>query len=221
MDRFDKAALRREYIEKRGRLGAEEVAAASRAIWDKLRALPEFAFAEKIFFFVSFDNEVNTHGMIKESLRMGKRVFVPKVLSREKGMIPVEILNFERDLAPGVYGILEPRLTNGYEKGAYTRKAHAENGQALNTKDGIRQEEIHFDMIIVPGVIFDLKGNRIGHGAGYYDRFLSGASAASSLKIGIAHDWQLVDSLSPEAYDVPVDAVITDKREVWTVGKRA
>ena len=64
------------------------------------------------------------------------------------------------------------------------------------------------EMIIVPGVAYDRKGNRVGRGKGYYDRLLSGSKA---LKVGVAYDFQMVDEIDAEPHDVKVDLVITDR----------
>jgi len=65
------------------------------------------------------------------------------------------------------------------------------------------------ELIVVPGVAYDPEGNRVGRGKGYYDRLLSSTHAT---KIGIAYDFQVVDSIDAEPHDVRVDVVITDRR---------
>lgn len=64
------------------------------------------------------------------------------------------------------------------------------------------------ELIIVPGVAYDRRGCRVGRGKGYYDRLLSGTKA---VKIGVAYDFQLVDDIDTDEFDVPVDIVITDR----------
>lgn len=64
------------------------------------------------------------------------------------------------------------------------------------------------ELIIVPGVAYDRRGRRVGRGKGYYDRLLSGTKA---VKIGVAYDFQLVDDIDTDEFDVPVDIVITDR----------
>ena len=70
------------------------------------------------------------------------------------------------------------------------------------------------DLIIVPGVVFDKHCNRIGFGAGYYDRFLS-KRAKNTPTIGIAYDYQIIDKISIGEYDVPLDFIITEKRIIY------
>ncbi len=91
-----------------------------------------------------------------------------------------------KELSIGSYGILEPRT----EK---IRKTRVED----------------IDLIIVPGVAFDKKGNRIGHGKGYYDRLLDKTNAT---KIGLAFEFQLLKEIPTDKHDLPIDILITEKR---------
>jgi 5-formyltetrahydrofolate cyclo-ligase len=72
------------------------------------------------------------------------------------------------------------------------------------------REAERFDLLVVPGVAFDRAGTRLGRGAGCYDRFLSSIPRPGAL-FGLAWSWQLVDELPAERWDVPVDAVVTEK----------
>ena len=66
------------------------------------------------------------------------------------------------------------------------------------------------DLVIVPGIAFDKKGHRIGYGYGYYDRFLK-TIKKKAVKIGLAFDFQLIESIPEEEHDVPMNIVVTDK----------
>lgn len=79
-------------------------------------------------------------------------------------------------------------------------------------KDKTPFDKKEIDLVIVPGVAFDRKGNRTGYGKGYYDRFLKDMSA---LKIGVCHSFQLLDEIESEEHDVKMDMIVTE-REVWT-----
>ena len=153
----------------------------SREIKERLFDLPEYRSCKVVMFYIAHDNEVETRDMIAESLN-NKKVLVP-CTSLESNMIyPVEIENLE-NLERGAFGILEPK----------NKKIYAGD----------------IDIIIVPGIAFDLRGYRIGYGKGFYDRFLKDAS---SLKVGLAFDFQVVDHIMEDVNDVPVDIVITEKR---------
>ena len=121
----------------------------------RLFLLEEFKRAKLVMFYVSKGGEeVETKDMILETLRMGKRVAVPVTVLSEKNLYPAEITDYDKELSEGRYGILEPRQ---------------------GSIRPVPLEEI--DLVIVPGVAFDDKSNRLGRGEGYYDRFLGGLPA--------------------------------------------
>ena len=96
-------------------------------------------------------------------------------------------LNNWKDLKEGAYNILEPKRIN-------------ENIISLDK----------IDLIIVPGIGFDLNGNRIGHGKGYYDRLLE--KSKNSINIGLSFEPQIIDNIQIKNQDIPVDKIITEKR---------
>lgn len=112
-----------------------------------------------------------------EKWRNRKRIILPTVVGDD--IIPVE-LTITTDFAVGDFNILEPQ-NNPYEGG--------------------------FDLIVVPGVAFDKKGNRIGRGRGYYDRFL--CQHLNVKRIGICFDFQLVDEVPTEPNDIRMDEIIS------------
>ncbi len=121
---------------------------ASARIAEQVFALPEYCAANRIFLFVSMPTEPDTLPIIRQALRDGKRVYVPKCVSRTE-MLAVRIRDLN-DLKPGAYGISEPQDCS---------ETVEPNG---------------LDLIVVPCVSAWTDGRRLGHGAGYYDRFLKG-----------------------------------------------
>jgi len=185
---LDKKELRKQIITERDRLTDEEIAAKSATIAEKLFNLPAFERAEAIMYFVSFGSEVDTRPMVEETIRSGKIALAPKAVPQSRELIPSRILDWESDLMPGYYNIPEPRA------GAlrpYT------------------PEQI--DLLIVPGVAFDLKGNRLGYGGGYYDRFFSLLKPGTPL-VALVFDLQIVPAVPIEEWDRRVDCIITDQR---------
>lgn len=176
-----KEKLRQEILEKRNLLERKEVIKKSKKIIRKLKSLKEFKKAKTIMFYVSKDNEVFTHDIIKKMIGR-KEIIVPVTDFKNKALILSELNDFS-ELEPGYYSVLEPK----------------------NVKE-VSIDEI--DIVIVPGVVFDKKGNRIGYGEGYYDIFLKRTKA---LKIGLGFDFQIVDKIETERYDIPVDVVVTEK----------
>lgn len=173
-------------IHQRNNLSQQQVIENSGVIIQKLRNTAEYKESQNILFYVSYDNEVFTHSLIKDALEASdKTVLVPFTDKKNHRLSPMEI-NRWKDLKRGSYGILEPPSNN-------------------KTIDPAA-----IDIILVPGVAFDLEGNRIGHGAGYYDTLLGSSPSASH--IGLAFDFQVVDKLPAEKHDVPVDKIITEKQ---------
>lgn len=141
--------------------------------------------ASVIVTYVSLPAEVDTKRLIKTALKQGKRVYVPCVHRRSKTMTMAPILDFEKDLVPGAYGILEPKK-----------------------RLQIHQKDASFDIIFAPGLGFDREGRRLGRGAGYFDRFLKQHTKA--LKVGLAFREQIVKRVPTLAHDQQMDCVITD-----------
>lgn len=165
----------------------EERLKKSLIILKKLFKLSAFKKAKTVLFYASFDGEVHTLEMIKKAQQLGKKISLPKVKRSDKKLIPVLIDNLDKDLKKGSYGILEPKKLRG-------KKLKLEN----------------IDIVIVPGIAFDQRNNRLGRGGGYYDRFLT-QLPASVFTVGLAFDFQVVDLLPhQERHDVHVSRVLTN-----------
>jgi 5-formyltetrahydrofolate cyclo-ligase len=163
----------------------------SEHIAQKLSLLQTVIEAENIMCFVSFGSEVDTHGLIKKWILQGKNVSVPcleKISAGSKVMHAVQIKSFSDLKNKGSYGILEPDLK----------------------VDSIVEPD-SLDVIIVPGSIFDINRNRMGYGGGFYDRFLK-LTAEKCKKIGVCYDFQVLEHIPHEDYDIPVDSIVTEKR---------
>ena len=180
-----KENIRNELKILRKNLPSTKIKKKSLTIKEKLFATYEYISSQNILFYVSYDNEVETHNMIKESIDTGKTVCVPFVKKNEHTIIPIKIENWN-DLEIGSYNILEPKK---------------------NKFKIFPLEEI--ELIIIPGIGFDTHGNRIGHGMGYYDRLLKGAN--NCFKIGLGFQCQIVDYIPVDPHDVRIDMIITEK----------
>lgn len=184
-----KAHIRKDVLKKRGSISLQTKKAKDAVIKERLFSLPEFGQARVIFYFASFSSEVNTLMQIEEALRAGKRVVLPLVDKKISGLRLYEIKDLS-ELSPGVMGIPEPNVPQE------------------------RQREINdIDLVIMPGVAFDPKGNRLGYGAGYYDKLLSGLTRQTPL-IAIAYEEQIVDCIPHEPHDIRVHTIVTDLRVI-------
>ncbi|MCB2311776.1 5-formyltetrahydrofolate cyclo-ligase [Clostridium tagluense] len=183
--------LRKNMLKERKSMKTETVSAFSHIIMDTIIKLPEFLNCKNIMLYLSFNNEVDTYALAKWCLDNGKKVIVPYCIKETREIIPFEINNLTKDLTKSSFGIMEP-------KHDILKKA--------NTCD--------IDLIIVPGVVFDKHCNRIGFGAGYYDRFLP-KRVKNTPTIGIAFDYQVISKIPTGTYDVPLDFIITEKRIIF------
>jgi 5-formyltetrahydrofolate cyclo-ligase len=190
-----KDALRKQIYALRDRLTAAEIARKSKAVAGQLEKLPFYREAGTIMFFLSFRSEVDTLGMVRDNLERGSRVLVPKTLPEERSLVPSQLLDLEGDLAPGYYDIPEPRQ------------------EALRP---VAPEEI--DLLIVPGVAFDLQGNRLGYGGGYYDRFFERLRPGVPL-VALTFELQLVSRVPVEEWDRSMDWIVTEKRAIHPAGR--
>ena len=164
-------------------------------IWKRLKSLDEFSGAGSVFFYLSLPDEVDTEKMIKESIRMGKKVLVPVTDTGNRTIRPSWLKNYEKELGPGPYGgILEPKS----------------ECRRIAGNDKVK-------LAIVPGIAFDSSGARLGFGAGFYDRFLKRFKNGAS--VGLAFDFQIMPELPRRPHDVPMDIIVTPSR-VITCGKK-
>jgi len=179
-----KKELRKKAKETRDLIKSEKIKILSGIIQDRVCSHPWFTDSNTVFTYVSTGNEVITKEIIENALKAGKRVCVPRVVPRVK-MEAVPITNVDRDLSKGFFDIMEP-------------KPH------LRPVD-----ENEIDLVIVPGLLFDRKGYRIGYGGGYYDMFLARVNGTCRT-MGIAFDFQVVSELPVEEHDMRVMAVVTE-----------
>jgi len=188
----DKAAIRKELLNKRDGIPSEVRWVKNRIIQDRLLSLDEFRNAPKIFFFASFRTEFDTTELIKNSLANGKHIILPRVNAAKHELDLYEIRDFN-ELTPGCMGIPEPPIQES------------------------RAEINGIDVVIIPGAGFDSAGNRIGYGGGYYDRLLSGLQRRVPI-IAPAFEEQITDSIPSEPHDIRVSVIVTDRRLIRCSG---
>ncbi len=169
---MNKEKIRKDILQRRLSLSSEEIKNKSNQIFLNLVKTTEFLNSQNIMFYVATRSEAQTEEMIKASLKMGKRIFVPIIL-------------------PDC--ILEP-------KKEYRRLFPTEN----------------IELIILPGIAFDLTGNRIGRGLGYYDNFLKKVSPSTKL-IALAFEMQIIEKVPAHRNDIPVHKIITEKRIINSI----
>jgi 5-formyltetrahydrofolate cyclo-ligase len=182
---YDKGSLRTHYLELLKKQSSIDRDNKSREIADKLFAHAAFQKAQVILFYASLPGEVETFAMMERAIQLKKRVALPIIVRDQRKMIPI-LTDSLQGLENGTYGISEPRL-------------HADKALGVD----------QIDAVIVPGLAFDKANNRLGRGAGYYDRFLAELPDKTAT-IGLAFDFQLSDCLPKEGHDVPLRYIIAN-----------
>ena len=192
-----KAAIREQA--RKNRIAQPDKDAVSRTIVAKFLALPEYAAAQAVLFYVDAGSEVRTRHSLADALASGKKVAVPYCLVETNEL---ELFHLEdvAELVEGAYKILEPKLE-------------------LRDKPGKRVTPGELDLVMVPGTGFDERGARMGQGKGYYDRLLAGVRPDASL-VGVAFDCQVFPEIPVAPHDVFMDAVLTESRHVIGRGRQ-
>jgi len=187
-----KQALRRRLRAARAELPPRVVAELGDAVCVRVLGLPAFAAARALVAYAPVENEVDPGAVVAAALATGKSIYYPRRTAGD-----LEFLECgPTGLTPGSSAIPEPR-----------------GGRPLATAAG---EGVVF---LVPGVAFDSRGARLGRGAGCYDRGL--ARHPHATRVGLAYEMQLVPTLPEAAWDVRMDAVVTEARVLRTVKERS
>lgn len=177
-----KSDIRRRIKARKLLLSASERLSAARRAFARLEQTADFLLADHILMYHSLPDELSTHEFL-DRWASRKHFYLPRVNGVNLDILPYDKSHLEL----GSFHIEEPA------------------GEDTASIDDI-------EMVVVPAVAYDRRGNRLGRGRGYYDRLLSSTRAR---KVGIAYDFQLCDDdLPAEPHDVPVDLVITEMRVV-------
>ena len=184
----EKRGLRALLRQRRRALSGRDVEENSRRITDRLCTQAMFHQARQILLYSPDDNEVDTEGLWREARRQGIEVYYPRVTA-DKQQVEFVRRHDNEPLIPGVFDILVPP------------------GEDLLTS--VAQT----DLVLIPGVGFDPAGHRLGRGRGYYDRALRGV-LDGALRVGLAHECQVVPHIPVDPHDERVDYIVTEKRLV-------
>ena len=194
---MDKKNLRKEILAQRNAMLEKECEKKSVQIADKLMSLSVFQDTAIILLYASMKSEVQTTKILQAAKDMGKRIYLPRVL---KDVMEFYCVDETTEFETSKWGVREPK---------------ADNIKRFEPKEN---ENI---LVIVPGVVFDKDGNRIGYGGGYYDKYLQrlNESAANDVyKVALAYESQLVEvgNIIREEYDILMDYIVTEQ-EVYKI----
>lgn len=181
----DKHQIRREMLAKRTMLPNEIILHLSKQCMDHIITLKEFQQADAVFLYVDANGEVRTRELIQYCFLHNKIIAIPKV--EGKRVMNFYVIHSLDELSSGYGGILEPCTE-----------------QLLFPTEN--------SCMICPGTAFDVKGNRIGYGGGYYDAYCQ--QYPNAYRVGICYDWQLFSEIPVSLGDVAMNVVITNKGKV-------
>ena len=159
----------------------------SQAIVDRFMQLPEYQLASTVMFYVDVRTEVRTRQALPAAIASGKRIVIPYCVEGELELFHLESMD---ELELGMYRILEPKAEL---RGIPAKKTPVEE----------------LDLVMVPGVAFDRRGGRTGHGKGYYDKLLEHALPKTPL-IALAFECQLFPEIPMQDHDIFMDKVVTE-----------
>lgn len=192
---MEKSIQRRRALKRRDSIPEPERRRWSEEITEQVLQSGWYKQAESVLSYVSFRSEVETMDLNRAVIREGKKLFLPKTYPKEKKMIFYPVCSMD-SLQSGYQGILEPQETEGaFEKIANTASV----------------------LMIMPGVCFDLLGNRMGYGGGYYDRYLEKFGSRITHTVMLAYQAQEERKIEIGIYDRKPELIIRnpEKEEEW------
>lgn len=175
---MNKQQLRQAIRQRKRAMTQEEIEDRSRSLCEKFLNSDNYRRCTCLYGYLPYNQEVRTWPILQQALADGKQVAVPKVYGDEMKFIYLTDLT---QVAAGYAGIPEP-IADG---------PVAEQQNAL---------------VLMPGLAFDPQGHRIGYGGGFYDKFLSREPKHPT--VALCYEFQMVDHLETEQFDIPVDTVI-------------
>lgn len=181
-----KRSIRERLLRERRQCSPENCLQLSLEIQSRLLGEDCYRKAACLGLYSAILNEVATEQLALRAWLDGKRVVYPRLIADDH-LAFFEAAGFS-DLSPGAFGILEP---------AASRPVPLES----------------IDLLVVPGVAFDLEGHRLGYGRGCYDRVLSGCRSGLE-KVGLAYEFQVVEKLPVAGHDCRISRLVTERRTV-------
>lgn len=185
---LDKDEARSCALQARDALPEAERERLAEAVRARALELPELAAADTVMLFASFRTELDTLPIAEWVLRTGKSLCLPRVLG-PRLMASFRVTDLAAGLAPGKWDIPEPR-----------------EGSAEVPPEAI-------DLVFVPGSAFDEEGHRCGYGGGFYDNYLP-LTRPGTPWVALAFEAQLVAKIDCEDHDLPVTAIVTERRVI-------
>ncbi len=186
---MNKAQLRRKLQNCLLAISSEQRSEKSRKACRNLVSIPQFQSASTVMMYLSLPHEADTSEAILHAWQLGKVVAVPKVFWQQRYMIAVQINSLETGFSTSASGLRNPIA-------------------------GVPMPFEEIDLVVTPALGFDRKGNRLGRGGSYYDRFFANPELKAS-RCGFAFAEQLVETIPVAEHDEPVDILVTDEEIIY------
>lgn len=178
-----KQEIREAMRTQRSGLTPDWVLSASTRLADRVIALPEFRRANVVYCFLSLPGEVQTQPIMEAAWKAGKNIAVP--CRRDDGEYMPAWFTPDEPLATGAFAVRQPAVPHWAKPD-------------------------RFDLVLVPGLAFSPRGERLGHGRGYYDRMLARLARHIDVRTGLCFACQVVPVVPVSDHDVAMDVVVTE-----------
>lgn len=179
-----KKEIRQQILKKRRAMSEEAVQQFSQIICNRIKEIEEYISAENICLYMPIDNEVDITLLSQDAWENGKSLWLPKTSGENMDFLKFD---HETSFVAGAYGIMEPVSDEIFDLKAAGNKT----------------------LILMPGVAFSQRGDRIGYGGGYYDRYLSDVTG-NITTIAVCYDFQVIEELPHEAHDIRPKMIISE-----------
>lgn len=182
---MDKKEIRKRIKAQKAALTEDFILEYSARVTELFTAQPFYRDAQVLYAYLTFNEELRTDGLIRRAWADGKRVAVPRVLA--KGVMEFYYIDSFSGFITSAFGVPEP----------------PEDPEKLADEPEV--------LLLMPGLAFDRAHNRVGYGGGFYDRYLERYQEKGTrfFKPALAYDFQIVDSIPANDFDIRVDAVLT------------
>lgn len=193
METFYKPEIRKKMIKRREQLGKESITKVAAQVAAELVLMPPFLEAKHIGFYVATQGECDPALAAHSAYLLGKALYLPVMSDKKDESIAYYRYEWDAPLVKNQYGIQEPDINNQ-----------------------IPAPLQELDCLLIPLVAFDVNCNRLGRGAGCFDRYFAALKNMSQLKrptlIGLGYAFQKIDAITPDEWDIPMDYVVTEDR---------
>jgi 5-formyltetrahydrofolate cyclo-ligase len=192
LEKLEKRRMRSEFLSIRNKFDTTSALVCSIVILATLKKFFLYEQANTLMVYLSYGSEVITDFIMESAIEEDKNVVVPAVKNIGDSLMQAVKIIRPEEANQLVYGIRQPEI----------------NSNNVVSKNFI-------DLVLVPGIAFDLSGYRLGYGKGYYDRWLKDVSLSKT--VGLAYDFQITNKLQIGKHDLPIGTIVTEQRIIQII----